>query len=77
MKTEPTIVEVRRFIYEQMINLAEGKISIHEGATQAKLAHQIMDGYKTQVRLLEVAGLNSLTPQDVKQLTWSVDNKIV
>ena len=78
MKTqEPTIVEVRRFIFEQMVKLSEGKISIQEGVVQAKLAHQIMDGYKTQVRLLEVAGLDSLAPKDVKKLTKSMDNSDV
>ncbi len=77
MKKEPTIIEVRRFIFEQMQKLSKGEISIHEGATQAKLAHQIMDGYKTQVRLLEVAGIDSLSPRDVKELTCSMDNKIV
>ncbi len=74
---EPTIVEVRRFIFEQMVKLSKGEISIHEGATQAKLAHQIMDGYKTQVRLLEVAGLDSLNPIDVKELTESMDKRDV
>ena len=49
------IVEARRFIFEQMVKLSEGKITIQEGVVQAKLAHQLMDGYKTQVRFLEVA----------------------
>ena len=78
MKTkDPTIVEVRRFIFEQMVKLSEGKISIQEGVTQAKLAHQVMDGYKTQVRLLEVAGFDSLAPKDIKQLTSSMDGSDV
>ncbi len=71
---EPTIVEVRRFIFDQMLKLSKGEISIHEGVVQAKLAHQIMDGYKTQVRLLEVSGLDSLEPKDVKLLTSSMDS---
>lgn len=74
MKTqEPTIVDVRRFIFEQMVKLSEGNISIQEGVVQAKLAHQIMDGYKTQVRLLEVAGVGSLEGKDIKLLTSSMD----
>ena len=48
------IVEARRFIFEQMVRLSEGKITIQEGVVQAKLAHQLMDGYKTQVRFIEV-----------------------
>ena len=75
--SDPTIVEVRRFIFEQMVKLSEGKISINEGIVQAKLAHQIMDGYKTQVRLLEVAGLDSLAPKDVELLTSSMDSSDV
>jgi len=71
---EPTIIEVRRFIYEQMVKLSEGKISIQEGVVQAKLAHQIMDGYKTQVRLLEVAGLDRIEEDDIKLLTKSMDS---
>ena len=71
---EPTIVEVRRFIFQQMQRLEKGEISIHEGIAQSKMAHQIMDGYKTQVRLLEVAGLESLKPEDVKRLTGSMDS---
>jgi len=71
---EPTIVEVRRFIFEQMVKLSEGEISIQEGVTQAKLAHQIMDGYKTQVRLLEVAGYGSLGEKDIKMITQSMDS---
>ena len=73
-KTEPTIVEVRRFIFEQMVKLSDGKISIQEGVTQAKLAHQVMDGYKTQVRLLEVVGVDSIKAKDINVLTRSMDN---
>ncbi len=71
---EPTIVDMRRFIFEQMEKLSRGEISIQEGIVQSKLAHQIMDGYKTQVRMLEVVSLNSLKEQDIKQLTYRMDN---
>ncbi len=74
---EPTIVEVRRFIFEQMVKLSEGEISIQEGVVQAKLAHQIMDGYKTQVRMLEVAGYDSLQEKDIKMITKSMDSSDV
>ncbi len=76
MKTQdPTIAEVRKFIYEQMVRLSKGEISVNEGTTIAKLGHQIMEGYKTQVRLLEVVGLNSLSSKDISSLTWSMDEK--
>jgi len=75
--TEPTLVEVRKFIFKQMKKLESKEISIHEAATQAKLAHQIMDGYKTQVRLLEVVGLDTLTPKEVIDITHAIDNKNV
>ena len=41
IKPEPTIVEVRKFIFEQMEALRDGKISIHEGIAQAKMAHPV------------------------------------
>ena len=74
---EPTIVEVRRFIFDQMVKLSKGKISIQEGVTQAKLAHQVMDAYKTQVRMLEVVGVDSLKSKDIKELTASMDGSNV
>ncbi len=74
---EPTIIDMRRFIFEQMNKLSKGEISIHEAIAQSKLAHQIMDGYKTQVRLLEIADLGSLQPKDIKTLTASMDNNHV
>ncbi len=73
IETEVGIVDVRRFVFEIMQALKAGEVTVHEASTQAKLAHQIMDGYKTQVRLLEVVGLDSLKPKDVKQLTQSMD----
>ena len=75
--TEPTIVDMRRFVFKQMQLLALGKISVHEATVQAKLAHQIMDGYKTQVRLLEIADLSSLRPKDIEVLTASMDSSHV
>ena len=74
---DPTIIDMRRFIFEQMKKLSSGEISIHEGTVQAKLAHQIMDGYKTQVRLLEIADLASLNEKDIITLTASMDNSHV
>ena len=74
---DPTIVDMRRFIFEQMKRLSNGEISIHEGTVQAKLAHQIMDGYKTQVRLLEIADLSSLNPRTIATLTSSMDSSHV
>ena len=71
---EPTIVDMRRFIFEQMKKLSRGEISIQEGIVQSKLAHQIMDGYKTQVRMIEVVNLNNLEEQDIKQLTYRMDS---
>ena len=76
-KSEPTIVEVRRFIFEQMKLLSDGEISIHEAIAHAKLAHQIMDGYKTQVRLLEVVGTDTLTNKEIIDITHAIDNKNV
>ena len=71
---EPTIVDMRRFIFEQMEKLSRGEISIQEGIVQSKLAHQIMDGYKTQVRMIEVVNLNNLEEQDIKQITYRMDS---
>ena len=48
------IVEARRFKFEQMVNLSKGKITIDEALAQGKLAHHLMEGYKTQVRAMEV-----------------------
>ena len=67
------IVEARRFIFEQMVKLSKGKISIQEGIVQAKLAHQLMEGYKTQVRFVEVAnmiggGEKTTIPKVTKQI---------
>ena len=66
-----------RFIgeyFEQMEKLSRGEISIQEGIVQSKLAHQIMDGYKTQVRMIEVVNLNNLEEQDIKQITYRMDS---
>lgn len=54
------IIEARRFIFEQMVRLSKGEISIQEGIVQSKLAHQLMDGYKTQVRAMEIMQGNSI-----------------
>ena len=69
---DPTIVQMRRFVFEQMQALRDGDISIHEANAQAKLAHQVMEGYKTQVRFLEVAGTDSLKVEEITQLTHSL-----
>jgi hypothetical protein len=62
------IVEARRFIFEQMVALSKGKISIQEGIVQAKLAHQLMDGYKTQVRAMEIMNAGGSEEDAVKML---------
>ncbi|MCK5848499.1 MAG: hypothetical protein KAH01_04820 [Caldisericia bacterium] len=67
--TEPTIIEMRRFIFNQMISLKNGEIDVTEAMTQAKLAHQVMDGYKTQVRMIEVINNSSMNHNDVSELT--------
>jgi len=73
----PTIVDMRRFIFEQMIKLSKNEISIHEATVQSKLAHQIMDGYKTQVRLLEISDLGSFEKEEIAEITASMDTRVI
>ncbi len=67
------IVEARRFIFEQMVNLSEGKITIQEGVVQAKLGHQLMEGYKTQVRFIEVANQLADAPIQIGEVTKMIE----
>ena len=76
MKTSTTkttghkdIVEARRFIFSQMVALSKGTITVETGLAQAKLAHQLMEGYKVQVRAMEITAHSSIDPKDVKNVT--------
>ena len=71
-KGHKDIVEARRFIFEQMVKLSEGEITLDEGIVQAKLAHQLMEGYKAQVRFLEVSGAIG-SPKEIKNVTRMIE----
>ena len=64
------IVEARRFIFEQMVALSKDKITIDVALAQGKLAHQLMEGYKIQVRAMEVlsSGEKDLSKTTIKRL---------
>ncbi len=64
------IVEARRFIFAQMVALSKGTISLDVAVVQGKLAHQLMEGYKIQVRAMEVlsTGSKDLAVTTVKEL---------
>ena len=64
------IVEARRFIFEQMVALSKGTISLDTAVVQGKLAHQLMEGYKIQVRAMEVlsTGSKDLAITTIKEL---------
>ena len=68
------IVEARRFIFEQMVKLSNGEITVQEGVVQAKLGHQLMEGYKTQVRFIEVANQIGETPASIKEVTKMIES---
>ena len=58
MKTTGTghtdIVEARRFIFEQMVALSKGKITLDVAIAQGKLASHLMEGYRIQVKAMEI-----------------------
>ena len=50
-----TLKETRQFIYQQMVALDKGEISIDQALTQSKLATRIIESYNTEVKAIEVA----------------------
>lgn len=50
-----TLKDTRRFIFQQMVALKEGRISIDEALTQSKLATRIIESYNTEIKAVELA----------------------
>ena len=50
-----TLKETRAFIYEQMVKLDKGEISIDQALTQSKLATRIIESYNTEIKAVELA----------------------
>ncbi len=64
------IVEARRFIYEQMVKLSKGEISLDVAIAQGKLAHQLMEGYRIQVKAMEIinSSEHNIPKRTIKEL---------
>jgi len=49
------LATARGFIFQTMLDLKAGKISIDEALVQNKLASQLMEGYRIEVKAVEIA----------------------
>ena len=55
VKKNVSIKEVRRHVFEQMIKLSDGKISIDEAFATNKLASTILSGYEIEKDMVSIA----------------------
>lgn len=49
-----TLQQARRFIYEEMVRLREGKVSVDEAIAQGKLASHLIETYRVEVKAIEL-----------------------
>jgi len=54
-KVEPTIKATRRHVFETMLKLSEGKVSIDEAFATNKLASTILNGYSIEKDMVQIA----------------------
>jgi len=64
------IVEARRFIFELMVALSKGEITLDVAMAQGKLASHLMEGYRIQVKAMEVLSTSTkgLAAKTIKTL---------
>jgi len=68
-----TLQEARRFIYEEMVRLREGRVSVDEAIAQGKLAAHLIDGYRVEVRAVELAIQHNVKPIGYKEAALELE----
>ena len=66
-----TLKQTRQFIYQQMVALKAGEISIDEALMQSKLAGRIIDSYTVETKAIELAASLDVSvnyPEGIKQI---------
>ena len=54
-KADNTMGTLRKLLFEQMISLRNGDSDASEAIGMSKLAHQVIDSYKTEIEAVRVA----------------------
>ena len=67
------IIEARRFIFETMVKVSKGEISIDKALAIHKLGSDLMEGYRLQLRALEVAQGSSVEPISLCEATRQLE----
>ena len=67
------IVEARRFIFETMVGISKGETSIEAGLAIHKLSSDLMEGYRLQLKAMELASENSNKPLTLKEVTTQLE----
>ena len=70
VKGHEDIIEARRFIFNQMVALSKGKITLDVAIAQGKLASHLMEGYRIQVKAMEIMSTShkSLATTTIREL---------
>lgn len=67
------IIEARRFIFDTMVGISKGEVSLEQGLVQHKLASDLMEGYRLQLKAVELSISNSAIPITVKEATKELE----